>query len=295
MINRQQHQQEVRGYLQKHFSSHDWTFSLPHGSGMETYFVQGSAQAYFVKVGAPVERYLVMAELGLAPPVLSFGRLESGMSILVQPLIPGRSPSRVDLQNRLEMVAGLVCKMHRDPRIQAALQPAGSSLYRAAGLHALQLLLRRWLPYKGQVPDAAALVDHGLEELARQIDQFPGEGLAASHGDICNANWLFASDGRIYIIDLESMSLDDPALDVGALLWWYYPPQLRQQFLGIAGYPFDDGFRHRMRVRMALHCLHIMLPREKGFDELYPDRFYEFLGDFKALLEGRENPQGYMS
>lgn len=295
MIHRQQHQQEVRGYLQKHFSSHDWTFSLPHGSGMETYFVRGSAHEYFVKVGAPVEPYLVMAEIGLTPPVLSCGRLESGVSILVQPLIRGRSPSRVDLQNRLEMVAGLVRKMHQDRRLQETLQPAGSSLYREAGLHVLQLLLQRWQPYKAQVPDAAAMVDRGLAELARQIDRFAGEGLVASHGDICNANWLFASNGGIYIIDLESMSLDDPALDVGALLWWYYPPELRQQFLSIAGYPFNDEFRQRMRVRMALHCLHIMLPREKSFDAFYPDRFYEFLGDFRALLAGEENPQGYMS
>jgi len=61
MPNRQEHQQEVRAFLQKNLSIHNCAFSLPHGSGMETYFVQGSEPGYFVKVGASIERYLAMA------------------------------------------------------------------------------------------------------------------------------------------------------------------------------------------------------------------------------------------
>ena len=63
MPHRQEHQEEVRHYLQAHFRIRDWSFSLPRGSGIETYFASGNGQAYFVKVGAPVERYLAMAEL----------------------------------------------------------------------------------------------------------------------------------------------------------------------------------------------------------------------------------------
>ena len=54
MPDRQKHQQEVRSFLQEHFPIHDWDFSIPHGTGMETYFVQGNRQEYFVKLGAPV-------------------------------------------------------------------------------------------------------------------------------------------------------------------------------------------------------------------------------------------------
>jgi len=42
MPDRQEHQQEVRGFLQKYLSIDDLSFSLPHGSGMETYFVADS-------------------------------------------------------------------------------------------------------------------------------------------------------------------------------------------------------------------------------------------------------------
>ncbi len=219
MPNRQAHQQEVRRFLQKHLSSRDWSFSLPRGAGMETYFVQGNERDYFVKVGAPVERYLAMAEIGLTPPVLAFGQLESGKSIMVQPFVEGRNPSRRDYWDQLEKVAMLTHNLHHDPRVKETLPPAPWNTHKAAGLQALNLLRQKWERYKAQVPGVAEFVDKSLEHLQQQVDLFSGEDLVSSHGDICNGNWLFAADGRIFIADLESMSMDDPALDMGALLW----------------------------------------------------------------------------
>ena len=89
------------------------------------------------------------------------------------------------------------------------------------------------------------------------------------------------------------MSLDDPAVDIGATLWWYYPPELRQRFLTIVGHANDKEFESRMHVRMAMHFLSITIPREQGFDEFDPGSFAESLTDFKAVLVGEENPQGY--
>lgn len=293
MQDRQEHQQEVRHFLQKHFSIHDWSFSLPRGTGMETYVAKGKGQDYFVKVNAPVERYLAMAEIGLTPPVLASGQLESGSSIMVQSLITGRKPSRRDYWDRLENVAALIRQMHHDPRVRETLPPASSNLHKDAGLQVLEDIRQRWERYKTLVPNVTEFVENSLDDLTRQINLFPGEGLVSSHNDICNMNWLLASDGKIYIIDLDAMSMDDPALDLGALLWWYYPPELRQHFLDVAGYRYDDEFKLRMQIRMAMHCLHITLPRAESFDEFDPDEYEEWLTDFRAILEGKENPQGY--
>ena len=89
------------------------------------------------------------------------------------------------------------------------------------------------------------------------------------------------------------MSLDDPACDIGAMLWWYYPPELRHRFLVIVGYANDEQFQIRMRVQAALHCLAITFPREQSFDEFDPNSFAESLTDFRAILSGKENPEGY--
>jgi hypothetical protein len=89
------------------------------------------------------------------------------------------------------------------------------------------------------------------------------------------------------------MAMDDPALDMGALIWWYYPPALRQRFLNVAGYRYDDEFKFRMRMRMAMHCLDITLPRGQSFDRFDPGTYNESLRDFRAILNGEENPEGY--
>jgi thiamine kinase-like enzyme len=183
--------------------------------------------------------------------------------------------------------------MHHHPQIQGTLEAAPSSLHQTAGLRALDQLRQKWERHKPLVPAMAEFIDQSLERLTRQVSLFSGAGLVASHNDICNANWLFASDGQIYVVDFESMSMDDPAQDLGALLWWYYPPDMRGRFLEVAGYRYDDEFKLRMQVRMAMHCLNIILPREQSFDSFDPVDFEESLEDFRAILEGKENPQGY--
>ena len=136
-------------------------------------------------------------------------------------------------------------------------------------------------------------VDEALARLKQEIQDFVGSGLVASHNDICNGNWLIAWNGKVYVVDLEAMSLDDPAHDMGSLLWWYYPSELRTGFLESAGHQDDEAFRNRMRVRMALHCLDILLPRVGSFDRFHANTFVEDLVDFRAVVAGRENPQGY--
>ncbi len=42
-----------------------------------------------------------------------------------------------------------------------------------------------------------------------------------------------------------------------------------------------------------MHSLHITLPRENSFDEFDPVSYPEELADFRAILAGEENPQGY--
>lgn len=294
MPHRQEHQEEVRHYLQAHFRIRDWSFSLPRGSGIETYFASGNGQAYFVKVGAPVERYLAMAELGVTPLILVYGELEDGSSLIIQPFIEGRRPSPKDFCDNLKNVAALIYKMHNHSRARAILQTASSNHFRDAGLQALNRLRAKWEQFRAHVPTIAHFVDSSLDKLAEQVSLFSGEGLVVSHNDICNANWLFASDGKIYIVDFESMSMDDSAADMGALLWWYYPPELRQRFLEIAAYPYDDKFKFRMRVRMAFHCLSITLPRANSFDLFNAESFGESLRDFRAVLDGKENPEGYI-
>jgi thiamine kinase-like enzyme len=293
MQDRQQHQQEVQAFLQKHFSNQTWEFTLPKGSGNETYFVHNNEHICFVKLGVQISRYQAMASIGLTPDVLVAGYLTDNTPIVVQPYIVGRTPSRKDYHANLEQIATIINRTHHNSEVKRVLPEVSSNLYSRAGLEALASLQQSWKQYREQAPQVADFIDESLDYLRQQVIDFQGTGLVASHNDICNANWLISFDGKLYLLDLESMSLNDPAVDIGATLWWYYPPELREKFLITAGYISDKTFERRMRIRMAMHCLSILLPREQSFDKFDPISFAESLTDFRALLKGKENPQGY--
>jgi thiamine kinase-like enzyme len=293
MQNRQQHQQEVLDFLQKNISNQPWKFELPKGWGNETYFAHNKSQDCFVKLGAQAPRYQTVASIGLTAAVLSAGVLEDGTSIIVQPYIVGRRPSRTDYRSHLAQFAMAIDQLHNNLEVKQILPQVSSNLYSIMGAEALNRLRKKWEIYKLQVPKVTRFIDESLDHLEHQVREFMGKGLVASHNDICNYNWLITSDGKLYLLDLEMMSLDDPALDIGATLWWYYPPELRGEFLEMTGYSKDAEFERRMQVRMTMHCLNIRLPREQSYDQFDPTSFDECLTDFRAILAGEENPEGY--
>ena len=296
VLRRDAHLVEVCRMLEREFPGRTWELSLPsQGTGNETYFGRCAERSCFIKLGVEIERYRIMDSLGLAPRVILTGCLEDGTALVVQERVEGRKPSRKDFRDHLEHFAQAVRAMHESEGLKRVLSPKRPGSYRDVGLDTLADVERRWRGVRLMVPEFAAYVESGIERLREEIYQFSGGGLVASHNDICNANWLVSSQGRVYLIDYEMMTMEDPALDLGAILWWYYPPELRGRFIQAAGYLDDEGLRRRMRFRMAVHNLNIILPRENSFDTFDVAGFEEALVDFKAVMEGKENPQGYGS
>jgi thiamine kinase-like enzyme len=292
--SRNRHQAEVLSFLQNHIKNRTGEIELPpHGTGQETYFVRNDRQSYFIKLGASVERYQLMSTLGLSPQVIAIGQLEDGTSILVQEQVSGRMPLRKDFHQHWMKFAESIRITHQSESLKRVLPKKTSERHKDVGEEILIEIEARWNQHKKSVPTFAEFVDESLEYLKKQVGQFSESGLVASHNDVCNGNWLVTAEGTIYLLDYESMSLDDPALDLGAILWWYYPPGMRDEFLSVAGYRNDEEFRNRMRIRMAIHSLNIIIPRKDSFDRFVAEAFDNELDDFRAVMDGRENPQGY--
>ena len=292
--SRDRHKSEVISFLQTNVKNQKWEIELPpHGTGQETYFVRSDGHSYFIKLGAKTERYQVMSELGLSPPVITVGHLKDGTSILVQQQIVGQKPTRKDFHQYLMRFAESLRITHQSEGLKRVLSKRLSNRHKDVGLEILEEIEERWGQYKSKVPAFVDYVDQSIQYLKVQVGQFTESGLVASHNDVCNGNWLVSSDGNIYLLDYESMSLDDPALDLGAILWWYYPPEMRAEFLSVAGYRNEERFRNRMRIRMAIHNLNIIIPRKDSFDRFTAETFDNALQDFRAVMNNRENPQGY--
>jgi thiamine kinase-like enzyme len=293
-LNRNRHKSEVISFLKKHIENQTWEIGLPpQGTGQETYFVRNSEQSYFVKLGAETERYQVMSKLSLSPQVVAVGHLEDGTSILVQPQVSGKKPMRKDFHQYWRKFAESIRITHQSASLKRILPKRISDRHKDVGEEILEEIEDRWEQYDSRLPAYAEYIGQSIQYLKKQVSLFTESGLVASHNDVCNGNWLVTAEGTIYLLDYESMSLDDPALDLAAILWWYYPPEMRDEFLRVAGYRNDEEFRNRMRIRMAIHNLNIVIPRRDSFDRFVAEAFEAKLEDFRAVMDGRENPQGY--
>src|ERR1051325_938011 len=163
MQNRQQHQQEVQTCVQQHFSNQSWALTLPAGSGNETYFAQCNGHTYFVKLGAQVAKYQVVASIGLTPQVLVAEYLRDGTSIVVQPYIAGKRPSRRDYRIHLEQFAAAINQLHQSAEVKQLLPEVSSDLHKVVGLESLTHLQQKWERHKLQVPDVADFIDESLD------------------------------------------------------------------------------------------------------------------------------------
>jgi thiamine kinase-like enzyme len=288
------HKNQVIVFLQKAVKNQQWLIEHPpYGRGQETYFARSAEDSFFIKLGADTRRYKIMSGMGIAPDVIATGLLEDGSSILVQQWVSGRMPSRQDFREQMHAFAHILLLTHQSENLKGVLPQFSSQDYKSAGVAMIAVVEKRWLKIKPHVLALSDEVDQKIQYLKDHVEQFTGSGLVASHNDVCNGNWLIAQDGRIYLLDYEMMALDDPAADLGAILWWYYPPEMRGDFIGMAGYEDNKEFRFRMRIRMAVHALNIILPRADSFDRFSSEMFGDALVDFRALVAGEENPQGY--
>ena len=159
MQNRVQHQQEVQVFLRQNFANQSWDLTLPNGSGNETYFASCRGHTYFIKLGVQAARYQVAASIGLTPQVLTAGSLRDGTSIIVQPYIVGKRPSRRDYHNRLEQFASAIDQLHHSAEVKEVLPKASSNLYRVVALKSLACVQQKWERYKSQVPEVEDFID----------------------------------------------------------------------------------------------------------------------------------------
>ena len=153
----------------------------PHGTGQETYFARGTDQDLFVKLGARVELYQAASQHGLAPPVITVGRLEDGTSILVQQRIQGHKPTRRDFQRYLRKFAESIRMVHGSQALQKLLPPRVSIQYCDVGLEMLAEVEQRWqMVEPGLPPPVVEYVNEKIVSLRKCLRQFQGGGLVAS-------------------------------------------------------------------------------------------------------------------
>jgi aminoglycoside phosphotransferase len=133
-----------------------------------------------------------------------------------------RAPARA--ATSMALLGEAIRALHElDPRsVAAELGDAGS-----APLHLVSAELSSTLGAGSHLAALVPALSARFRELAGEavehLDRLPAEDARIGHGDLKCDN-LIASDGRIWLLDLDRTGLAEPALDLGKLLadlaWW---------------------------------------------------------------------------
>jgi len=293
MENQYRHKEEVERFLQNTLHMETWEFLSTNGSGNEKYIAASDGKKYFVKLDVQLARYEILGDLGISPKIINSGFLEDGKTIIIQEYVTGHNPSPKDFQTHIYEIATILANVHNSKKLQKVLKKSEIKTYQEAALKAFYEIVDKWEYYKNELSAYTVYIDNSLKQIQSNIYKIEGNNLVSAHNDICMANWLISDNGLVFLVDFESMQMEDPTVDIGALLWWYYPPDMRKTFCDIMKVDYSSALRNRMQIRMAMHCLNIMLPRKDSFDVFDLDWFAMFFDDFKAIMEGKDNPKGY--
>lgn len=141
---------------------------------------------------------------------------------------------------RLVHLAGRALRALHDADVSVAARHSVSAEVEAtlrAGEHLTALL-----------PPAGDSYRHLVASVVAALDRWPGEPATLTHGDVKCDNLLAEGEAQIRFLDLDRVSVADPALDLGKFLadlhWWCPPQRLRALRSSLrAGYGAVDPAR----------------------------------------------------
>lgn len=273
--------QEVRGLVIEQLGQADWRVEPPaDGWSKAAFLAERPGQRVFVKFDVAVPALQRLAELGVTPAIVRSGAWQD-RSFVMQEFIAGSYPDRAWFPDHLPELARLLRTYHQDQGLKGLLPEARP--YGELVIGYVDALRTRAMRAFSQfdTPEVRAT----LAEFSSQAGRLIEADLAPTHGDPNSKNFLLAGD-RTYLIDWDDLALSDPLRDVGPLLWWYVPPERWSEFFEHYGSQLDNAVRDRLFWWTAEESLDVAL----SLHEKSHAGAEEFLEDFRAAVQYRENP-----
>jgi hypothetical protein len=262
---------QAREAVASAFGTTNWTVTSLGGSTATAWRATGE-RTVVVRLDADVEVLRRVAEIGIAPAVISAGDV-GGRRYVIQEHVDMPSPSVRWLREHAEAAAALFATLARDRVLRTLGVPLDAGPWADSLLSSAR----------------AATLDRirldRVERLAAEAPLARSDDLTASHGDPNRSNFL-AGD-RLALLDWDEFRLADRMRDVGQFAWWYLPETQWPSFLIASGTGSTNAIARRLYWWAAAESLDVAL-RLLSLD---PSAAERFLVDFDHAAEGRPNPR----
>lgn len=230
----------------EHFFGQDWEIIPAGGATGEAYYAQHEENQYFLKRNTSPFLASLSAE-GIVPKLVWTKRLETGDVFTAQQWLNGRELQPAEMNN--ENVAKLLKKIHESGPLLNMLKRLGKT-----PMDPVKILqgLKRDLDKDFFELD---VVKNSIEFLEENKNNIQYDEKVVCHCDVNHNNWLLDENNQLYLIDWDGAVVADPAIDIGALLYWYIPKEEWINWLDLYGIALDDGLQLRMKWYVIVQTL----------------------------------------
>jgi len=249
-------------------SEDGWEIVPAGGVTGEAFFAFHNDEKLFLKRNSSPFLAVLSAE-GIVPKLIWTKRLENGDVITAQHWISGRKLEPFDMSS--EKVAKMLKKIHSSKPLLKMLRRIGKSpAYPEHLYYEIDHLLFN--------VKEDSTIKSALQFLKERLPSVKVSNWSVCHGDVHHNNWMMTEDNQLYLIDWDSATIGDPALDIGPLLYWYIPESEWGSWLKKYGLPLTNDFLKRMEWYVVYQSLLMFsLFHEKGIEE--ESRYWkEYLG-----------------
>lgn len=197
-------------------------------TGWQVYPLGGETKTAYMAVNQDKKLFLkrntspFLAALSLekiTPKLLWTRRLNSGDTLVAQEWLDARNLRKHEM--KLPCVSQLLYRLHHSELLHRMLkQVEGQTI-------TPQSLLTDFWADLGELKHEP-LIEQVYWELSKHQPQLAVEEYEVCHGDLNHKNWLLANDGRLYLVDWETVGMGDCAFDLSMIMCHYVP---RNQWL----------------------------------------------------------------
>lgn len=217
-----------------------WEVFPAGGATGDAYIAQFEGQnKLFLKRNSSPFLAVLSAE-GIVPKLIWTKRMENGDVITAQHWLNGRELKPIDMGS--EAVAKLLSKIHHSKELLYMLQRIGKNQLKPDELlkEIKQKIVKQF--------STDHIIMTSLEFLETEIKYINHENQVVCHCDVNHNNWLISDNTEeLFLIDWDGAMIADPAIDLGALLYWYIPKDSWKSWLANYGIELTADLEKRMK------------------------------------------------
>ncbi|MFV0560007.1 MAG: phosphotransferase family protein [Enterococcus sp.] len=192
----------------------DWRLQPIKGDTGKTYIGIRAEDKVFIKRNT-TPMLAALSREGITPKLVWTKRMGNGDTLTAQEWLEGRILTPDEIGKRNDVI-DVLYHLHHSDSLKSMLQRIGGKK-----ITPIQMLAE----YEKNLPEY--LKNHGflklvLTFLKKQLPEIDEEAYAVVHGDVNHRNWLVCKN-YLYLVDWDSITFADPAVDIGTILGHYVP------------------------------------------------------------------------